>query len=78
MTLLWSERALDGLRRARTDPGGKAYDRLVHRIARLETDPATFDALDGVTVREQSPSLNAGPLRAHVMEADVGHVFVLL
>ena len=81
MTLLWSDQALAKLQQIRADMGEEPrhYVRLVRRLTHLENDASTFEAVYNIVdVLAHEQSADAGPLKAHVMEADPGAVFVLL
>jgi len=81
VTLLWAPGTAEALAAIRaTELAGDAYLRLVRRLAYLENDASGFEAVYGVvtTAGPIATPIALGSLMAHVVEADPGHVFVVL
>lgn len=80
MTLLWAPGVDERLAELyRMDLPGDAYSRLVKRLLVLDGGASVFEGGYGVVGLPDTGPLNgwASP-RAHVMEADPGHVFVVI
>ena len=81
MTLLWAPGTAEALVSIRDmELSGDAYLRLVRRLTYLENDASGFEAVYGVVATAEPVTDGAalGPLMSHVVEADPGHVFIVL